>query len=191
MVRTIRLRIWFLFFCSQNADAFLPTRASRTAEKLSVVEMGGDNDEEVYIVAQAPERQNDSLPSSPSPPSEAMNYMDDLTPPPINFKRDSILFSDNPSTQRKNEALDFWKYCKTNLPPVITGSWPWRPQEVADDNPVGALYNIAFVRMPVIGVFFLYIQNLLQGHPLIMDIGKGPTEISPLIVLSVLALILA
>ena len=183
-MRTIRLQIGFIFvcFCSQTANAFLLTRASWPASgKFLVIEMGRENDDEVYTVAKTPE----------TPPSEAMNYMDDLTPPPINFKRDSILFSDNPSTQRKNEALDFWKYCKTNVPPVITGAWPWRSQEVADDNPIGALYNIAFVRLPVIGVLIVYIQNLLQGHPLVMDIGQGPTEISPLIVLSVLALILA
>ena len=54
-----------------------------------------------------------------------------------------------------------------------------------------ALYNIAFVRLPVIGVGIAYINNVLHGHPLIMDIGQGPTEISPIIVLSVLALILA
>jgi hypothetical protein len=119
------------------------------------------------------------------------DYIDDLTPPAINLKRDSILFSENPSTQRNNSALDLWLACKTDLPAVFTGAWPWRDSNLANDNPGGALYNIAFVRMPVILVGLVYGKNLFQGHPLIMDIGDGPFEMSPLIVIAVLALILA
>ena len=76
MMRAIRLQIWFLIFCfcSKTATAFLRTRASWTGGKFLVVEMGGENDEEVYTVANTPERQNTS---PPSPPAEAMNYMDE------------------------------------------------------------------------------------------------------------------
>mmetsp|Transcript_24947 Transcript_24947/g.61373 ORF Transcript_24947/g.61373 Transcript_24947/m.61373 type:complete len:192 (-) Transcript_24947:395-970(-) len=124
--------------------------------------------------------------------SSQANYLDDLTPPPINLKRESILFSPNPSTKGDNEVLDLWITCKERLPAVITGAWPWRPTQVADADPMGALYNIAFVRMPVIGVGIGYIQQaLIQGHPLMVDVGQGPFEISPLIVLSVLAFVLA
>ncbi|CAJ1959292.1 unnamed protein product [Cylindrotheca closterium] len=130
--------------------------------------------------------------SSSSPSSTQASYLDGLTPPPLNLKRESILFSPNPSTKNDNEVLDLWKTCKDRLPAVITGAWPWRSTQVADANPMGALYNIAFVRLPVIGVSIGYIQyNLLQGHPLVMDMGQGPFEMSPLIVLSVLALVLA
>lgn len=125
-------------------------------------------------------------------PESYLNYLDDLTPPPLNLKRESILFSPSPSTKSDNEVLKLWKACKDTLPAVVTGVWPWRPTQVADENPVGALYNIAFVRMPVIGVGIFYIKHtLIQGHPLVMDMGQGPFEMSPLVVLSVLALVLA
>ncbi|KAL3935093.1 MAG: hypothetical protein SGBAC_009318 [Bacillariaceae sp.] len=123
--------------------------------------------------------------------STQANYLDDLTPPPLNLKKESILFSPNPSTKLDNEVLDLWKNCKENLPAVITGAWPWRSTRVADEDPMGGLYNIAFVRLPVIGVGIGYILSLIQGHPLVMDFGQGPFEMSPLIVLSVLAFVLA
>lgn len=128
--------------------------------------------------------------STASAASEA-NYMDDLTPPPINIKRDSILFSENPSTKRNDEVAHVWKSCRINLPAILTGAWPWRPPQMADENPIGGLYNMIFVRIPVIGVAVVYIQNIIQHHPLVLDIGRGQFEVSPVIVLSVLALILA
>jgi len=117
--------------------------------------------------------------------------LDDLTAPSINLARGSILFSENPSTQRNNDFLSLWRFCKVNLPAVITGAFPWKDADVADDNPIGGLYNIAFVRMPVIAVGFIYGKNLWEGHPLVMDIGDGPFVMSPLVVLIVIALILA
>merc|ERR1719469_1087134 len=143
---------------------------------------GADSDKEIYYV--------DNANSANGPSSEA-NYMDDLTPPAINFGRDSILFSENPATKQNDALINFWKSCKTNLPAVLTGARSWRSTEVADGNPIGAIYNMVFVRMPVIGVTVVYIQNLLHGHPLVMDIGQGPFEVGPFIVLSVLAFILA
>ena len=133
-----------------------------------------------------------------------INELDDLTPPTINIARDSILFSENPSTKRNNAFLNVWISCKNNLPPIITGAWPWRIKQrrseasqdnvvvyAADENPLGAMYNMAFVRIPVIGIAIVYCYNLSHGHPLIMDLGQGTFEVSPLIVLSVLAFILA
>ena len=119
------------------------------------------------------------------------NYMDDLTPPPINFARDSILFSENPTTKSNSGGLKIWQFCKQNLPPVFTGAWPWRDTQVADDNPIGGLYNMLFVRLPVIIVTAVYTKNTFESHPLVMDIGQGPVEMSPLVVYAVLALILA
>lgn len=144
---------------------------------------GGDSEEEVFQVVGRKY-------SSDEVSSEA-NYMDDLKPPAINIKRDSILFSENPATKRNDAAIGIWKASKEKLPPVFTGAWPWRPTQLADENPIGALYNIAFVRLPVIGVAVVYIQNVFQGHPLVMDMGRGAFEVSPFVVLSVLALILA
>jgi len=130
---------------------------------------------------------------NPPPPTSLPigKELDDLTPPPINLARGSILFSENPSTKRNNAVLDLWRSCKVNLPAVITGVWPWKDPDFADENPIGGLYNIAFVRMPVIVVGFVYGKNLLEGHPLIMDIGDGPFVMSPLVVVAVLGLILA
>jgi hypothetical protein len=77
------------------------------------------------------------------------------------------------------------------VPPIFTGAWPWRDPFLADENPVGALYNILFVRLPVIGMGLVYSKNLNDGHPFIIDYGDGPVEFPPLAVLLVLAIILA
>jgi hypothetical protein len=118
--------------------------------------------------------------------------MDDLRPPPVNFARNSILFSDNPSTKaRNNPILDGWIVCRTYLPPPITGAWVWKNVQHLDDRPLGALYNVVFVRVPVLCVTGVYLQNLLNHQPLVMDIiGTGPTEMNPIIVLSILIVIL-
>jgi hypothetical protein len=162
-----------------------------------------DQDEETFTVDRSSQQLEDgsssrsttstngTISSSSSSSTEA-NYIDDLTPPPINWARNSILFDENPSTKRNNNAaLDAWVACQTNLPAVVTGVWPWRDASITRNNPVGAFYNMAFVRIPVIVVGILYVKNLYQGHPLIMDIGEGPFEMSPLVVVAVLALILA
>lgn len=164
-------------FLSGNGNALKSPQTTRSIELLpSRLSMTNDHDDD--------ENTFDS--------SSEASYLDDLTPPPINLKRQSILFSPNPSTKSDNEVLNLWKTCRDLLPAVVTGAWPWRSTHVADANPMGALYNIVFVRMPVIGVGIGYIQqSLIQGHPLVVDVGQGPFEMSPLIVLSVLALVLA
>jgi hypothetical protein len=182
------------------ANAFLASspRMQKRALKVAIKNekksdsAGNETEDEVYFT---PDNSNNrytvgNVDKESTVASEA-NYLDDLTPPPINLKRDSILFSENPSTKRNDGILDVWISCKTKLPAVLTGAWLWRPTQVADENPIGALYNMVFVRIPVIGVTIVYIQNLIQGHPLVMDIGQGQFEVSPFIVLSVLALILA
>ena len=136
-------------------------------------------------------RQKQQRPEDESSTDTANYYMDDLTPPSVNFKRDSILFSENPSTKSNDPALKWWNSCKAHLPPVLTGAWSWRDASVANHNPIGALYNMAFVRFPVIVVGLVYLKNLIEGHPLIMNFGYGPMEMGPIVVLAVLALILA
>lgn len=124
--------------------------------------------------------------------SSQVDYLDDLTPPPINWSRDSILFSENPATKRNNNAaLDIWNWCQRSLPPPVTGVWPWREADRIAGDPLGAIYNMMVVRVPVLVVGLVYFKNLWESHPLIMDIGQGPFEVSPIVVFSVLAFILA
>eukprot|EP00578_Thalassiosira_sp_NH16_P025153 CAMPEP_0181088628 /NCGR_PEP_ID=MMETSP1071-20121207/6885_1 /TAXON_ID=35127 /ORGANISM="Thalassiosira sp., Strain NH16" /LENGTH=124 /DNA_ID=CAMNT_0023170551 /DNA_START=153 /DNA_END=527 /DNA_ORIENTATION=- len=49
--------------------------------------------------------------------------LDDLTPPSISFTRNSILFGDDPPTQRNNGPLRLWQGTKSVLPPLVTGAW--------------------------------------------------------------------
>jgi hypothetical protein len=76
---------------------------------------------------------------------------------------------------------------KQSLPPFVTGAY--KPT-AADENPMGGLFNMMFIRIPILisGVF--YTVNLFSGHPLIMDIGSGPFEVNPVVVAGVLYLML-
>ena len=123
--------------------------------------------------------------------SEADSRLSDILPPTLSFARNSILFSENPVTQRNNEVLTFWRGMKSIVPPIITGAWPWRDPYLADENPLSAFYNICFIRMPTIFMGLVYANNLKEGHPLILDYGDGPMEVSPFIVFGVLAIVLA
>jgi hypothetical protein len=111
----------------------------------------------------------------------------DLMFPPINIRKESILFGDNPATMNNNNTLRLWKALKENLPFVVTGA---RTPNTADDNPIGGIYNILFVRLPVVVAGLVYGKNLAEGHPLIVDVGDGPFSVSPLIVLAVFFVIL-
>jgi hypothetical protein len=115
------------------------------------------------------------------------DHLDDLKPPLINWRRESILFGESPATQKNNNMLRLWRDLKQNLPPVVTGAY--KPTS-ADENPIGGLFNMTFIRIPILlsGVF--YIVNLVSGHPLIMDIGSGPFEVNPVVVAGVLYLML-
>jgi len=117
--------------------------------------------------------------------------LSDILPPTVSFSRNSILFSENPVTQRNNEVLTFWRGVKKFVPPFITGAWPWRDPYLGEANPLDAFYNIIFVRLPIVAMGFIYAKNLKEGHPLIMDYGDGPFEMSPIIVFAVLAIVLA
>ncbi|KAG7355280.1 hypothetical protein IV203_004636 [Nitzschia inconspicua] len=122
------------------------------------------------------------------------SFLDDLTPPPVNFARNSILFSDNPSTKKRNNImLDVWKSSRTYLPAVLTGAWPWRDVHRMDQEPVAALYNMIVVRLPVVAVGVVYWKQLLwDHHGLVMDFGLngGPQDMNPWLVTLILCLIL-
>ena len=113
--------------------------------------------------------------------------LDDLTPPSVSFTRNSVLFGENPPTQRSNGPLWLWQGAKKVLPPFVTGAWE---ESKGDKIPVEHLYNLLFVRMPVVLVGILYVRNLILGHPLVMNYGDGFFEVPPLVVLGVFLLIL-
>jgi hypothetical protein len=136
-------------------------------------------------------RNTNATTASQSSSSSSSSFLDDLTPPPFNFARDSILFSENPATRRNNAMTQLWGVCQTYLPPVMTGIWPWKDPSVMERNPFGALYNMVLVRIPTIGIGLVYIHNLWDGHGWIVDFGRGAFEMSPIVVFSVLAFILA
>lgn len=111
-----------------------------------------------------------------------------LTPPPINLRKESLLFGTNPASKAENNSLKAWKWCKQNLPYIVTGSEA--NSTVADENPLAGLYNLLLVRMPTILAGALYCKNLVQGHPLIVDVGGGPGEVPPILVGAILYAIL-
>ena len=121
--------------------------------------------------------------------------MDDLTPPPVNFARNSILFSENPSTKlRNNSALEVWKFTRNQFPAFLTGAWPWRDIPHMDEQPLAALYNMLIVRVPVLAVMVAYLyQKIAQNHDLVIDLGfdsNGPQAVPPVLVIAILVLIL-
>ena len=131
----------------------------------------------------------DSL-SSPSSIDE------NLQRPPINIRKESILFSDNPATAQNNNIARLWKFFKNRLPYVFTGvskDSADKRSAVVDKNPVGAIYNMVFVRCPSVLAGVVYSKNLIEGHPLYCDVGfgtAGPFEIPPLFVYGILLIIL-
>jgi hypothetical protein len=113
--------------------------------------------------------------------------LDDLMPPSVSFTRNSVLFGENPPTQRNNRPLWLWRGAKSILPPFATGAWD---EGMGDATPVEHLYNLLFVRMPTILMGILYMRNLSMGHPLVMNFGDGSFEVPLLVVLCVFLVIL-
>ena len=113
--------------------------------------------------------------------------LDDLKPPSVSFTRNSVLFGENPPTQRNNGPLWLWRGVKSILPPFATGAWD---EGKGDATPVEHLYNLLFVRMPTVLMGMFYMRNLSMGHPLVMNYGDGFFEVTPLVVLCVFLLIL-
>ncbi|KAL7543812.1 hypothetical protein ACHAXR_013128 [Thalassiosira sp. AJA248-18] len=125
---------------------------------------------------------------NPDADSNYNSELDDLTPPSISFTKNSLLFGENPPTQRSNGALWLWQGTKSVLPKFVTGAWE---QGMGDTRPVEHLYNLIFVRMPTVCVGIFYVKNILAGHPLIVNFGDGTMfEVPSLIVFGIIYVIL-
>eukprot|EP00581_Thalassiosira_minuscula_P000747 CAMPEP_0183738336 /NCGR_PEP_ID=MMETSP0737-20130205/54279_1 /TAXON_ID=385413 /ORGANISM="Thalassiosira miniscula, Strain CCMP1093" /LENGTH=152 /DNA_ID=CAMNT_0025972847 /DNA_START=63 /DNA_END=521 /DNA_ORIENTATION=+ len=120
--------------------------------------------------------------------SREESELDELTPPSISFSRNSLLFGDNPPTQRNNAPLRFWRGTKSILPALVTGAWD--DEGKGDTKPVEHLYNLLFVRIPTVCCMLVYTKNVATGHPLFIDFGDGAFEVPPLVVYGVILAIL-
>ena len=165
-----------------SVDAFIPGGYLKPKIRNRTTKHDGQNRE-------------DSLGDKNTPDDQTIkneSVLEELTPPTINFGifrgSTSTLFDENPTTISNNGPLDLWKEAKATLPSILTGAWG--EDSVGNDNPVGALYNILFVRLPAIGMLGVYLKNLYGGHPLVIDVGYGPFEVSPIVVLFVMVVIL-
>lgn len=121
--------------------------------------------------------------------SNHVDELDELSPPSISFTKNSILFGDNPPTEANNTPLLLWQETKSVLPSFVTGAWNERD---GDREPVEYLYNLIFVRLPVVLMGIVYVNNLLHGHGLYMNFRHGtePFEVPALIVFGVIYVIL-
>ena len=121
--------------------------------------------------------------------NEMNNELDELSPPSISFTKNSILFGEDPPTEANNVPLLLWQETKTVLPNFITGAWN---EKDGDRDPVEYLYNLVFVRLPVVLMGVVYLNNLLHGHGLYMNFGHGsaPFEVPAVIVFGVIYVIL-
>ena len=187
MPRIVRLllccmHLSFGFFLAPNT-LFLKSHLELTRGSNSNNNNNDNEAEEEYILpVVVPSQQHDDAAAG------SKNRLDaDLLPAPINIRKESILFGENPATMDNNNILRVWKALKQGLPFIVTGA---RTPTTADDNPLGAIYNVIFVRVPVIVAGLMYGKNLTEGHPLIVDFGKGSFVMSPLVVLAVLFVIL-
>ena len=96
-----------------------------------------------------------------------------------NFERDS-----------KDSPLLVWKGLKAVLPPIVTGAWKGSE---GDDNPLGAMYNLVFVRVVTLACTAWYVKGICGegGGAFSLDFGVGgPVEIPPIGVALVVARIL-
>jgi len=132
--------------------------------------------------------------------------LDDLEHPLFNLRKESLLFDDTATTKRSNNIRRLWIFCKEHLPRVVHGapttatvrSGDSKSAEdaaaaaaaIVDNNPMGALLNMAFIRIPAIAAGLLYALNVSHGHPLVVDLGNGPFAMNPAIVGAVLYLLL-
>ena len=83
-----------------------------------------------------------------------------------------------------------WATCKATLPAIVTGAWD---ESAGDDEPGGALANLALVRLPLLALLACYTQYLvLDGSPLVVDFGFDdvPQVIPPGVVWTIFGLLL-
>lgn len=118
-----------------------------------------------------------------------LDELDELSPPSISFTKNSILFGEKPPTEANNAPLLLWRETKSILPSFVTGAWNERD---GDREPVEYLYNLFFIRLPVVLMGIVYINNLLHGHGLFMNFGHGSStfEVPSVIVFGVIYVIL-
>lgn len=120
--------------------------------------------------------------------SVGQDELDELSPPSISLTKNSILFDPDAPTQKNNIPLEIWCVAKSIFPSFVTGAWE---EGKGDRTPVEHLYNMIFVRLPVVGMGMVYIWNLLRGHGLYMNFGDGTIfEVPSLIVLGAIYVIL-
>jgi hypothetical protein len=129
----------------------------------------------------------------------------DLQPPVYNLRKESILFDETSATLYKNNMARLWILCQHYFPRIVHGG-PRNNRSSSSSStslipfendsghpPIAYLYNMFFVRIPIImtGIFYLY--QLYHGHPFVCDFGfygKGPFEVPPYIVLGILYVLL-
>lgn len=86
------------------------------------------------------------------------------------------------------DPLQVWKSVKNTLPPIVTGAYEG---SIGDAAPAEALYNLVFVRLPTVATGALYFARLSSGEPeIVMDLGLGQFEMSPILVVFIMWLIL-
>jgi hypothetical protein len=89
------------------------------------------------------------------------------------------------------ELASAWAAIKKYVPPIVTGSWDPEDAE-RNKRPGEAIYNMVFIRIPVIAAGIWFVQFIATGNQLVLDfgLGSGPAEVSPFIVAGVVALML-
>ena len=115
--------------------------------------------------------------------------LDELSRPSISFSKHSILFDEDAPTEKNNLPLLLWQETKAILPNFVTGAYG---ESDGDRDPVEYLYNLLFVRLPVVLMGIVYVNNLLHGHGLYINFGHAtaPFEVPFIIVFGVIYVIL-
>lgn len=191
MKRNVRcgLAILFVIFASTEAFINLHIYPFPTDHAGTLPVPVTNSDQTAHVVLFSRNDNNDF-----DKPSQPLNNVSkpidlDLVRPPINVRKESILFGENPATAKNNNISRLWLTLKISLPYIFTGVSKDEVSAV-DDNPIGAIYNMIFVRFPSVLTGVVYSKNLIEGHPLYCDVGAGPIEIPPLFVYGVLLIIL-
>jgi hypothetical protein len=109
---------------------------------------------------------------------------EELAQPFFALQRKSLLFDDDDKSS--NGVADWpvrlWQGAITRLPQVVTGAQNQGDNNNTSQEALGRLYNVIFVRLPILCAGLVYGTNEATGHPLVVDVGQGPFEISPLVV---------
>ena len=89
---------------------------------------------------------------------------------------------------REDVPLKIWKQTKAVLPPFVTGD---HKGQRGDRSPLAALYNMFFVRIPIIATGLFYASKLSDpSWALICDLGFGQFEVPPtLVALAILVML--